>query len=108
MKATALILAFMLAFMVYAGTKVQTLLADVTQPQLEQETQVDIRDNCTWKGCTHESDLIFMGAGLCDEHHSLAGSTYKSTYDYAVDRVIPEAAEAMREQQASNEAKNKD
>jgi len=67
----------------------------------------DIRDRCCWKRCGNEPDMIFMGAGLCDEHWETACSTYKSAYDYAVDRVIPEAASAMRAQHKAN-TKDKD
>ncbi len=62
----------------------------------------DIRIRCCWKRCREESDMIFMGAGMCDEHYALAISTFKQTYEYAVDRVIPEAARAMREQNKIN------
>lgn len=58
----------------------------------------EIRDRCCWKRCRQESDLIFMGTGLCDEHWALACSTFKSTYEYALPRVVPAAARAMREQ----------
>lgn len=47
--------------------------------------------------------MIFMGAGMCDEHFALALATYKQPFEYAVDRVIPEAARAMREQNKINQ-----
>ncbi len=63
----------------------------------------EIRDYCCWKRCLQESDIIFMGVGLCDEHHALSGSTYKQPYEYTVDRVVPEAAREMREQHEINQ-----
>ena len=62
----------------------------------------EIRDRCCWKDCSEISDIIFMGAGLCDSHYALAISSFKLNYEYAVDRVIPEAALAMREQNEIN------
>lgn len=63
----------------------------------------DLQDYCCWKLCPAESDMIFMGAGMCDEHFALALATYKQPFEYAVDRVIPEAARAMREQNKINQ-----
>jgi hypothetical protein len=72
-------------------------------PGTQRMDHQEIKDRCCWKRCRQESDLIFMGAGLCDEHYERAGSTYKSAYEYAVDRVIPEAARAMRDQNIINQ-----
>jgi hypothetical protein len=66
-----------------------------------------LKDRCCWKRCRQESDMIFMGAGLCDAHWEQAGSSYKSSFEYAVDRVIPEAARAMREQNDINTKETK-
>lgn len=62
----------------------------------------EIRDRCCWKHCRQDSGIIFMGAGLCDEHWALACSVFKPTYEYALPRVVPAAARAMREQNEIN------
>lgn len=62
----------------------------------------DLRDACAWKLCGSTSDIIFYGVGLCDDHYGLACSTFKTTYNYAVDRVVPEAAAQMRQQHLIN------
>lgn len=29
----------------------------------------EIRDTCFWKKCRHESDIILLGFGVCQEHY---------------------------------------
>lgn len=65
----------------------------------------DLRDRCCWRGCTHESGLIFMGAGLCDDHWTQACSVYLPTMDYLLTRIIPEAAEEIRRTHKANQEK---
>lgn len=55
-----------------------------------------LRDRCCWKRCRAESDLIFMGAGLCDEHWKAACAVYQDTTSYIIARVIPAAASEIQ------------
>lgn len=64
--------------------------------------EAQLRDRCCWKRCRAESDLIYYGAGLCDEHWTLACSVYLDTKEFILPRVIPEAAEAIRAQDERN------
>lgn len=65
-------------------------------------TSKDLRSCCCWKGCTSSSSIIYKGVGLCDEHWSLAGSTFKSTDQYALPRLTPEAANELRQHISPN------
>lgn len=67
----------------------------------------DIRDRCCWRSprCLAESDLIYYGVGLCDEHWTMACSVYLDTLTFILPRVIPEAAEMIRAQDERNKAK---
>ena len=102
---TLLAAATLATIVVTSLVELQTVLQDGTQGQHMHEN--DLKDRCCWKRCRAESDLIFMGAGLCDTHYELAGSTFKGTYEYAVDRVIPAAARVMREQNEINTKETK-
>lgn len=67
---------------------------------------IDIRERCCWKRCRDLSAIIYYGAGLCDEHWHHACSVYLPLLDFLLPRVIPEAAEVMREQDRSNKAQD--
>lgn len=57
----------------------------------------NLRDRCCWRGCAVESDMTYYGIGLCDGHYEQACTVYLPTYQYTVDRVIPEAAAEMQQ-----------
>lgn len=103
MKGTAIMLGFAMVIIASTMSMLLGMMPDSRHDYLQEALMEDIRDNCTWKDCNAASDIIFYGAGLCDEHLELGGSTFKSTYDYTVDRVIPEAARAMRAQHHLNQ-----
>lgn len=63
----------------------------------------NIRDRCCWKQCRQESTIVFYGAGLCDEHYDTACSVFKNTAEYLISRVVPEAADLIRDQHTRNQ-----
>lgn len=65
---------------------------------------MDIEDRCCWRKCRQDSSVIFMGAGVCDEHWRMAAEVYLPTMDYLLPRVVPEARSAIEQQHARNEA----
>lgn len=66
---------------------------------------MDVRDRCCWKRCRDTSDIIFLGAGLCDSHFVRACQVYLPTTDFILGRVIPEAVLVIREQIKVNKSK---
>ena len=58
-------------------------------------TDGELRDRCCWRKCRTESDIIYLGIGLCNDHWERACSVYLPTKDYVQKRVIPQAAKRM-------------
>lgn len=56
----------------------------------------DLRDGCCWRHCPAESDLIFRGVGLCDEHWTQALAVYLDTTEYVRAHVTPAAQAEMK------------
>lgn len=55
----------------------------------------ELRDWCQVKRCRKESDLIYKGAGLCDEHWTAACQDGSGTATYLAENLRDEAIDAI-------------